>query len=264
MSLFLRINRCLSCVRIDRLQYILDISIPSQNASFVSLSFLLLVFFQTTTKPHETPSIHRMAQYQSIPAVTHPANAAEPEEEDIVKTSIHVRRRVTGAVLLLLCVAVGVVATTTTPTTSRSGKSVLVGTTPVSSPPPADATAALLRATTTTTVASAGGGDECCAPATGTWNGLSSSTNDDDSNSPFEVCYYYAGCTIPQLSDPNPVSDCYCWSKSFWNGDDWASCPPSGGGGWQVYDVTEMLKTHQTSFCGNTPCQEFAGSVKTC
>ena len=194
-----------------------------------------------------------MAQYQSIPAVTHPANDAE--QEDIVKKSIKVRQSVAGAVLLLLCVGFGVVATTQTFLSHRARSrkiNLLAG-------PPA-ASAALLRATTTT-VASAGGREECCAPATGTWDG----SNVGSDGGPFEVCYYYAGCTITQLSDPDPVSSCYCWSKSFWNGDNdgWDSCPPSGGGDWKEYGVEELLKTHQVSFCG-TPCQDFSGSVTTC
>ena len=192
-----------------------------------------------------------MAQYQSIPAVTHPANDAE--QEDIVKKSIKVRQSVAGAVLLLLCVGFGVVATTQTflSRRARSRKiNLLAG-------PPA-ASAALLRATTTT---GTGGREECCAPASGTWNDVNGGTRESDG--PFEVCYYYAACTITQLSDPDPVSSCYCWSKSFWNGDGWDSCPPSGGGIWQEYGIQEILKTKQYSFCG-TPCSEFAGSVTTC
>ena len=142
--------------------------------------------------------------------------------------------------------------------TSRSRNSILADPSPVVSSPPADANAALLRATTNA-VASAGGREECCALASGTWNG----NNRGWSDGSFEVCYYYAACTITQLSDPDPVSSCYCWCKSFWNGDNWDYCPPSGGGGWQEYGIQEMLKTKQYSFCG-TPCSKFAGSVKTC
>ena len=89
-----------------------------------------------------------MAQYQSIPAATHQANA-EPEEDTVqIHKSMMVRRSVAGAVLLILCVGFGVVATTQTSRSSRS--SILAGTPPAVSSTPAAAAAALLRATTTT------------------------------------------------------------------------------------------------------------------
>ena len=215
-----------------------------------------------------------MAQYQSIPAATHQANA-EPEEETVqIHTSIMVRWSVAGAVLLLLSVGLGLVATTTQTSRSRRSSSLLAGSPPVVSSPPAataTATATLLRATTTT-MASAGGREECCAPAKGTWNDadLLSGPGSD----PFETCYYWDGCDTTALNDL--VSSCYCWSKSFWNsesnfypnGDSWDYCPPNGSL-WKIFDVQEIMQlagqgtTSSGTFCG-TPCQDFDESVQTC
>ena len=86
-----------------------------------------------------------MAQYQSIPAATHHANAEQPEEETVtIHQSNGMVWRITGALLLLF---VGLAGFATTTQTSRSDTSLLAGT---------SAATALLRSTTTTTIGTDG------------------------------------------------------------------------------------------------------------
>ena len=235
-----------------------------------------------------------MAHYQSIPAATHQANAEQPEEETVtIHTSNGMVWRITGAVLLLFT---GLAGFATTTQTSRSENSLLAGT---------SAATALLRSTTTTTVGpdvydpypgvfgrdddgskkvdddtspdddpvitqlgpAADTVDRCCAPATGTWSGPQN-TNDEfwDLNHPSEQCY--SSCDPSSLQAL--VSRCYCWSKSYYDGNDWVNCKPEGGN-WQLYGLDGLdssptdhwVSTDQEKFCG-TPCQDFDDSVPTC
>ena len=102
------------------------------------------VLSNNCNRNHKKPPSSRMAQYQSIPAATHQANA-EPEENTV---RVHKSQVwwISGAVMILF-IGLGVVATTQTSRSSRS--SILASTPPVVSSTPA-ATAALLRAATTT------------------------------------------------------------------------------------------------------------------
>ena len=95
---------------------------------------------------------------------------------------------------------------------------------------------------------------------------------DDAYSRPYETCYYNCDTAALQALD----SSCYCWSKSYYHGDDWgwANCPPVGGRPWKQFNKggdyrmtgqdDEMEPViGQDDFCG-TPCQDFDNSVPTC
>ena len=107
-----------------------------------------------------------------------------------------------------------------------------------------------------------GADDDCCLPASGPWPTGSFSdgrhTDDDDLHTPFVSCFV-------------STTGGYCWSHSFYDGEDWETCTPEGfGEAWALHSPHDSTFDDDNNHSGylavetcGTPCTEFSKNYYT-
>jgi hypothetical protein len=97
--------------------------------------------------------------------------------------------------------------------------------------------------------------DGTCVVQSGAWPYSTASHDDDDQVAlfgPFATCF---------VSQGGVAASDYCWSRSYYDGDDWKPCKPQGYGsdGWTIYadcNDNDACVRNEFNGCG-PPCTEF-------